>query len=86
MMGFAWLSWICVTLLVVLNVVQYVRVPDPNRWERHAHVARKPSQSGTGLGRNPSAVFTASMIQVPSSSTGGMSSFRFPAQAPSEQV
>lgn len=90
MMGFAWLSWICVTLLVILNIVQVVRAPDPNRWDRHEHLARRPSQSGTGIGlaRNPSAAFTASMIQLPREQTRPqtMSSFRFPPQHPDEQV
>ena len=79
MMGFAWLSWICVTLLAVLFIVGAVTHPDPGRWRRHGHVERNLKSNGSKVEEN----FAGSFARVPRHS---LSSFRFPARPVMEQV
>lgn len=77
MMGFAWLAWICVTLLAVLAIMDAVR--QTPQWNYHGHRARK--QEVLTFGSTTSLTDGGVSFETP---RAPMSQFRFPPQPATE--
>ncbi|KAF8322613.1 hypothetical protein DL93DRAFT_2071481 [Clavulina sp. PMI_390] len=85
MMGFSWLSWICVSLLVILNIVQMVQEPESRRLEGHVHdIYGGPRSGSASFARPMSTVFVpARMVETPRRQmppSSDLRNFRFPSE------